>query len=297
MVAATDGPRSEDDANRKIDDGMAGSLLDHIHEEEREEAVIEQAASLAPKLIYEVIRRAGEEELSRPLTSLVYSGIAAGVMISMSVLGEAILRTYLPDTPSRFLVENFGYSLGFLMVIMGRMQLFTENTITTVLPVLSRPCKEIFLKVARLWSLVLVANVIGAFAAAAMVTFTPQIPAEVLPAIGELSHHATSFPPLEAFFRSVPAGFLVAVLVWMLPQAKSSEFFVIVFMTWLIAAGDFLHIIAGSVEMAFLVLTGALGFGGAMGFFIPVLLGNVVGGTVIFTLIAWGQVKDEVEHL
>ena len=268
-----------------------------VDEELENEESLSRAAKLPSKLIYEVIRRDGEEELERSNRSLIWSGIAAGLLMAFSVIGEAILRTYLPDTPSRFLVENFGYSLGFLMVIMGRMQLFTENTITTVLPFLAKPCWPIFLKVVRLWSLVLVANVVGAFAAAGMVTFTPQIPSEILPAIGELSHHATSFGIMESFFRSVPAGFLVAVLVWMLPQAKSSEFFVIVFMTWLIAAGDFLHIIAGSVEMAFLVLSGELGLGGSLSFFVPVLLGNVVGGTVIFTLIAWGQVKDEVEHL
>ena len=100
-----------------------------------EEKSVSEATALSPKLIYEVIRREGEEELARSKRSLIWSGIAAGVMISLSVLGEAVFRTYLPDTAHRFLIENLGYSLGFLAVIMGRMQLFTENTITTVLPI------------------------------------------------------------------------------------------------------------------------------------------------------------------
>ncbi|MEM7491378.1 MAG: formate/nitrite transporter family protein, partial [Pseudomonadota bacterium] len=83
-------------------------------EEERDEEAIEGAGKLAPKLLFEVIRRDGEEELTRPLRSLCYSGIAAGMMISMSVLGEAVFRTYLPDAPSSYLIENLGYSLGFL---------------------------------------------------------------------------------------------------------------------------------------------------------------------------------------
>ena len=268
-----------------------------VDEELDQEESLSRAAKLPSKLIYEVIRRDGEEELERTNRSLIWSGIAAGLLMSFSVVGEAILRTYTPDSPGQFLIENFGYSLGFLMVIMGRMQLFTENTITTVLPFLAKPCWPIFMKVARLWGLVLAANVVGAFAAAGLMIYTPQLPDSLNPAIMELSHHATSFPPVESFFRAIPAGFLVAVLVWMLPQAKASEFFVIVFMTWLIASGDYLHIIAGSVEMAFLVWTGELGLVGSIAFFVPVLLGNVVGGTAIFTLIAWGQVKDEVEHL
>ena len=82
---------------------------------------IEEATALAPRLIYEIIRREGEEEINRTARSLIWSGIAAGILISFSVLGEAIFRTYLPDTPARFLIENLGYSFGFLLVILGRM--------------------------------------------------------------------------------------------------------------------------------------------------------------------------------
>jgi formate/nitrite transporter FocA (FNT family) len=118
---------------------------------------------------------------------------------------------------------------------------------------------------------------------------------ELLPAIGELASHALGLAPLESFARAIPAGLLVAAIVWMLPQAHGSTFFVILTFTWLIAAGDFTHIVVGSVEMWYLIITGSLGAGGALfGFFLPVLAGNVVGGTVIFTLLAWGQVKAEV---
>lgn len=98
--------------------------------------------------------------------------------------------------------------------------------------------------------------------------------------------------------RAIPAGILIAAIVWMLPQAEDASFFVILTFTWLIAAGDFTHIVAGSVEMAFLAVRGDLGFYDAVfGFFLPVLAGNVVGGTVIFTLMAWGQVRHELGEL
>ena len=257
---------------------------------------LREASALAPKQIYEVIRREGVEEMERPLRSLVWSGIAAGVMISLSVLGEAIFRTYLPDTNSRYLVENLGYSLGFLAVIMGRMQLFTENTITTVLPVMTARSLSMFLVMLRLWAIVLAANVVGAFAVASLFVFTTAIPDEIMTAIVDLSHHATGMGASTGFWRAIPAGVIVALIVWMLPQAETASFFIILTFTWLIAAGDFTHIVAGSVEMAVLMLRGELGFDGAAGgFFLPVLAGNIVGGTVIFTLMAWGQVRDEVE--
>lgn len=263
---------------------------------DEKQKTVQDATALAPKEIYEVIRQEGEEELARPTRSLVWSGIAAGILISFSVLGEAIFRTYLPDAPWRHLVENIGYSLGFLLVIMGRMQLFTENTITTVLPLVADPRYHTLVMTARLWSIVLAMNVVGAFAAAVLFAFTPAIPAEILPAITSLSEHALGFAPVEAFFRGVPAGILVAAIVWMLPRADGSGFWLILFFTWLIAAGDFTHIVAGSVEMWFLALTGNTTFQEALfSFFVPVLLGNIVGGTMIFALLAWGQVRDEVD--
>ena len=266
-------------------------------EEAREEEAVEQAAKLAPKLLYEVIRRDGEEELTRPTRSLVYSGFAAGMMISMSVLGEAIFRTYLPpDASWSYLVENLGYALGFLVVILGRMQLFTENTITTVLPVVGDRRGRLLVPMLRLWAIVLSANVVGAFAIAAFYRFTPAIPTELWPAITSLSLHATGFDPATGFARAIPAGILVAALVWMMPQRGTALPIILIF-TWLIAAGDFTHVVAGSVEWAWLVWGGETGFvEGLLRFFLPVLAGNIVGGTAIFTLLAYGQVKDEVER-
>ena len=281
-----------------VPDGLAGADdREHEAQEAREREAVEEASKLAPKLLFEVIRRDGEEELTRPLRSLAYSGVAAGMMISMSVLGEAIFRTYLPDASWSYLIENFGYSLGFLIVILGRMQLFTENTITTVLPVIADRRRRLLLSMVRLWALVLAANVVGCFAIAGFYAGTPSIPEALYPAMDELSKHATGFEPWTAFFRAVPAGVLIAALVWMLPQRNSGRFAMIATFTWLIAAGDFTHVVAGSVEWAWLVWRGQLGFfEGLLTFFIPVFFGNVVGGTVIFTLLAFGQVKDELER-
>ena len=266
-----------------------------VSETAADERSMEEAAKLPSRLIYEIIRRDGEEELERPPRSLIWSGIAAGIMISFSVLGEAIFRTYLPDAPSSYLIENLGYSLGFLLVILGRMQLFTENTITTVLPFMVAPSRVLFVSVGKLWAIVLTANVVGAFAIATVFAHTSAIPTELMPALVSLSEHAVGMPAGESFMRAIPAGILIAAIVWMLPQAENAAFIVILVFTWLIAAGDFTHVVAGSVEMALLAVRGELGFYDAVfGFFLPVLAGNVVGGTVIFTLMAWGQVRHEL---
>jgi formate/nitrite transporter FocA (FNT family) len=279
------------------DKTLPSDRADGAARHEQEEASVKDATRLSARLIYEVIRRDGEEELERPTASLIWSGIAAGILISLSVLGEAILRTYLPPTRASFLIENLGYSLGFLVVILGRMQLFTENTITTVLPVMKRKSLTCFMSMLRLWTIVLAANIVGAFIAAYYMSVPGVFSEEVSTSLLELSEHPVGMGAEQSFLRAIPAGVLVASIVWMMPSSHSGGFFIILAFTWTIAAGDFTHIIAGSVEMAYLVWLGELGAQVAIfGFFVPVLFGNIVGGTVIFTMLAWGQVKNEVSH-
>ncbi len=97
------------------------------------------------------------------------------------------------------------------------------------------------------------------------------------------------------FPRAIASGFLIAAMVWLIPNAEGAAFLVIGMMTWLIAIGGFAHVVAGSLEAFMLLVDGRLGVGPALsGFFLPVLAGNVVGGTALFTLISYAQVADEV---
>ncbi len=274
-----------------VDDLENDDLIEH----DGDDRAVEEAGMLSPKLIFEAVRRNGEEELLRPNRALLFSGIAAGILISFSVLGEALLRSWLPDAEWRYVVENMGYTFGFMLVILGRMQLFTENTITTVAPVLISGSGAGAWRMVELWALVLGANVIGAFGVAAFLAYAPVLSGDVAAAMMELSHHATGMAAFDGMMRGIPAGVLIAALVWMLPTAKGNEVVLIFLFTWLIALGDFTHIVAGSVEMAYLMVQGELGLLQAVfGFFLPVLAGNVIGGTVIFTLLVWAQIQPEV---
>lgn len=268
---------------------------DELIEEEAEREIVEEGVGISPRLIFETIRREGEEELERPVRALWWSGIAAGILISFSVLGKSLFRAYLPEADWTPLVENLGYSLGFLMVILGRMQLFTENTITTVVPVVLRQDMNSFVRTARLWGIVLGANVVGAFVIAAFFGLTPVLKPELLEAMIKISEHATGMEPMIGLISGIPSGILIAAIVWMMPSAPNNKIFLVVIFTWLIAAGDFTHIVAGSVEMALLLLLGELGVGQAVfGFFLPVLIGNVIGGTVVFTLLTYAQIRPEI---
>lgn len=256
---------------------------------------IEQRTQLRSPVIFEIIRRDGEEELERPNLSLAMSGIAAGFGIGFSVLAQAALSSKLPDVASSHLIASIGYSVGFLIVILARLQLFTENTITVVLPVLLNPSTALLVRVAQLWGIVLTANVAGCFVFAGIVLLPGAVPPELLEAMFEISRHMMGYSRWEMFIKGIFSGWLIACLVWILPTARGTSFFAIMLLTSLIAAGEFTHIVAGSVEAFLVVLTGEASLLSAVGvFFIPTLLGNIVGGTVFFSLLNYGQVSQEV---
>jgi formate/nitrite transporter FocA (FNT family) len=262
---------------------------------EREAEDVEERATPRTPVIYEVVRRMGEEEMARPAVSLWWSGVAAGLSISFSLLAQAILQIHLPDAPWRPLVSSLGYSVGFIMVVLSRQQLFTENTITVVLPVLADLNVKNLLRLCRMWAIVLLANVVGTLAAAVLCTYTPVLTPELKDGMLAVSGHLLDHGWLEMAFRGVSAGFLIAAMVWLLPSSEGAQFHVITLMTYLIAAGGFMHIVAGSVEAFLLVLNGDLAWWAMVtGFFVPVLIGNVVGGTALFALISHAQVMQEI---
>jgi formate/nitrite transporter FocA (FNT family) len=262
---------------------------------EREISDVEEMSAPRTPVIYEVVRRLGDEEMARPVTSLWWSGVAAGLSISFSLLAQAILETHLPDQAWRPLVVSFGYCVGFLMVVLGNQQLFTESTITVVLPVLKDFSWQNVWRMGRLWAIVLVANYIGTLLAAIFCSYTPVLPAELLHGMQNISRDLLGLGWWPMAFRGVSSGFLIAAMVWMIPSAESAKFAVITLMTYLIAIGGFTHIVAGSMEANMLVLHGDWEWWRMLGqFFVPVLLGNIVGGTALFALISYAQVMEEI---
>lgn len=258
---------------------------------------VEEHGWLPAPFVYQVVRQEGLRELSRPATALWWSGLAAGMLIGLSVLVEALLHLHLPDAPWRFLVENLGYCVGFVVVILSRHQLFTENTLTAILPLMADPKRATLYAVARLWLLVAVANLAGALIFAGFWTFGGLVEGETLEAMRAIGREMMTNDWPAMFVKAVAAGFLMASLVWLLPSAQGATLWGIVLVTWVIAIGDLTHIVAGGVEALLLLLAGELPIGDALWRFgLPVLLGNVVGGSVLFGVIVYAQVKEEVTH-
>jgi formate/nitrite transporter FocA (FNT family) len=264
-----------------------------MHSKQQIEDVIERLR-LASPIIYEIISSEGQEELSRPLQSLAWSGLVAGIAISFSLLGEGFLRAHLPPGGDFFLLENFGYTLGFLIVVLGRFQLFTENTVTVVLPLLEHKKLGNLLDTLKLWAVVLATNFAGTFLVAFLMTKFSFIETEQVGIMVDISRHAVEKDPAIIFQQAIPAGFLMASMVWMLPSSKGTHFWVIMLMSYLIAIGDFAHVVAGSAEAFLLLLHGIISVKAAALFLLAACAGNIVGGTGLFALLAYAQVKEEM---
>ncbi len=257
---------------------------------------IAEHRSLRAHEIFEAVRREGEEEMERPFSSLAWSGLAAGLAIGFSVVAEAAIRSRLGSEAGwASLIGDMGYTVGFILVIVGKLQLFTENTITPVMPFCHAPTRAKFLSVMRLWGIVFSANMVGAFLFACFFMKGGAVPDALQAEILALGRHAAHGTRLEILAGGVGAGFLIACLVWMLAAQKGSSVLLIFIVTYLIAAANFSHVVAGAVEMAALVIEGQMTVLFAVfGFLLPALIGNIIGGTLLFTLIAYGQIHREV---
>src|SRR3954468_16896262 len=211
-------------------------------------------------IVYHAVRKEGEDELERNTSALAWSGLAAGMSMGFSFATEALLRASLPDAPWRPLVAKLGYSVGFLIVVLGRQQLFTENTLTVILPALRRRDSLILANVLRLWSTVLAANVAGAAIFALGIAWLPVFDAPIHDALAAAARE-TAAPPFAAVLaRGIFAGWLVALMVWLLPFAETSRVWVIIGITYIVGIGQLSHVIAGSVDLLYLVVRGELPF-------------------------------------
>jgi len=257
---------------------------------------VKERKRLRAAVVYEIIRLEGEAELARSFGALWWSALAAGISIGFSVLSQAMLAASLHGVPGASIIADLGYCVGFLIVILARQQLFTENTLTAVLPIMVRKDWSGIWDVLRLWGIVLTANLAGCFLFAAFLAYSGALNAEVAAAVQDIGRHLMANTPMQMFVKGIFAGWLIAALVWMLPSAESTEIFIITLITYIIALGDFTHIIAGSVEAIYMWLVGEESFLRVFGvFFLPTLLGNVAGGTVLFAVVSYAQVRDELE--
>jgi formate-nitrite transporter family protein len=275
------------------DTAGAGSI--HLDRDEQVQAA-EHAAPQA-LVIHEVVREEGELELRRRNVAFVWSGLAAGLSMGFSLLTLAILQSRLPTEPWRQLLDSFGYCVGFVIAILGRQQLFTESTLTAMLPLMVRRDGATLVSVLRLWGIVLGANLIGTIVFAALISPEQLFDDNIHKALVLTAQGIFSDPVEYSFVKAILAGWLIALMVWLLPSARSARLFVILLLTYVVAVGRLPHVIAGSVEASFAVVKGyASAQQYLLHFLVPTLIGNTIGGVALVAFLNHAPLAPESQH-
>ena len=245
-------------------------------------------------VLHEIIRYQGDQELERTLAALWWSALAAGLSMGLSLMAMGLFYARLPEGDGAQVIASIGYSAGFLAVILARQQLFTENTLTAVLPVMTAPTLANFGRLLRLWSVVLLGNLAGTLLVAWVMLELPIFDSKTDVAFLEVGRKVMKNDVSQMFAKGIVSGWMIATMVWMIPSMEHAKIWIILMITYLMALGDFTHIVVGSVEVSYLVWAGDETWSTFwLEFAVPTLAGNIIGGSFIFGLISHAQVRSD----
>ncbi|MFN8606985.1 MAG: formate/nitrite transporter family protein [Vulcanimicrobiota bacterium] len=253
----------------------------------------EQAKKTGEEILA-VQRQEASTEMERPALGLALSGLSAGLDLGFSFLIIAVLAGLLAETPRpvREIACSFGYSIGFLFVILGRSELFSEHTTMDILPVLNG--EKTLKSLARLWVIVFASNLVGAAAfAGAAASLGPSLGLFTPSVLEELARPMVCYPAGVLFASSIFAGWLMGLLGWLVAASKEtvSQILIVFLVTGCIGLCHFHHCIAGAVDvLAAIFAGGAISWGGFCHFLTFTTLGNAVGGAIFVALIKHGHI-------
>ncbi len=240
--------------------------------------------------IFESVAMNAREELKRPSKALAFSGLAAGLTMGLTGMGVAIARAHLGPGNVQELLAMAMYPLGFIAVIVGRAQLFTENTLYPVVLVLDE--HKHLVNMLRLWAVVLASNIVGALLFALLAVKTSALRPEYADALTRMGTAAAQRPFTTILASGIVGGWLIALVAWLVSGSRFTiaQVAVVWLFTFLVGAGNFAHCIAGSSEILAAVLRGSVSMAQFASWFVAATLGNIIGGIVIVALLNYGQV-------
>jgi formate/nitrite transporter FocA (FNT family) len=250
--------------------------------------------------IYRPLAEEGEENLRRSSWDLSLSGLIAGLDISFGALAMGVVAGRLHDTfglsaEQALFLGGFAYPIGFVLVVMGKSELFTENTLAPVAGMI-RGNGQVF-DLLRTWVLIYTANVVGAVIFALLTSHASQVFDPYKPIYRSMAVALTQQSFLQAMLAAVFAGWLVALIAWLTQATESSitHFFIIYVIAYLLVGLSLFHSIIGSTEVLLGMFAGAPGVtvqSWLWKFLLPATIGNTIGGVVFVTFLKGFQARS-----
>ena len=260
-----------------------------------EDLAVDTRRLTAPE-IFHAAQENAREELKRSSRTLAFSGVLGGLTMGLTGLGVAAVRAILGSGGWEELASFLLYPLGFIAVIIGRAQLFTENTLYPVVLILDerRYFGRYLRQTLRLWAVVFSANVLGAFLFALLAIRTAALPVEISSQLVTLGTGSVTGTAGHFFWSGIVGGWLIALVAWMVTASQWTIGQVV--MVWLLAflvgIGKFAHCIATSGEILAAVVAGAASADAYLRWLLFATLGNITGGVVIVSVLNYGQVRE-----
>lgn len=233
----------------------------------------------------------GTDELGRPPQALAISGLFAGFTLGATPLVVAVVAVLLGGGDEATLVASLFYPIGFVAVILGRSQLFTENTLYPVVATLDSPRR--LGETARLWGTVLLANSIGAFVFAVAAVKTGALPDDVVSKMVQSGDEAVFGSFARNFWSAILGGWLLATVAWLVEATATAvgQVLVIWALVFVVGVAALDHTVSTAIQVEAALLEGEIGVGNWLGWLGTTVLGNAVGGVVIVALFNYGQVR------
>ena len=254
---------------------------------------IEQKPQKSQQLILQHTEEAALTQLERSSKGLILSGISAGLDIGFSVLLMAIMLTtfngIFPPAVVRFLTANM-YPIGFIFVILGRSELFTEHTTLAILPVLQGLAS--IKKLLRLWAIVYISNIFGGLVFALILSyFAGSLHFLNKDAFAQIAEAFISNSWLTTLLSALLAGWLMGLLAWLVAAAREtiSQIFIIWTVTAAIGFASLPHCIVGNIEIASGLFSGQVSFSQYLQFLAPVTIGNAIGGLLFVGILKFSH--------
>jgi formate/nitrite transporter FocA (FNT family) len=264
-------------------------------QDEQENVQPVEIVSNKPKSLERIVGEQIEEGLEiyeHEKTPLLISATTAGMEIGFSFFLIAVIystfeKLWAPEYVK--MAAAFAYPIGFILVVLGRSVLFTEQTTLSVLPILNGKKRLDHLVV--VWGIVILGNLIGGYAIAGLIT-TICPPLEIITekSIATIAEHVAHGSWVNIVGSAVLAGWLMALLSWLVTSSTEtiSRIFIIFIITTVIGMGGLHHSIVGSIEVfSGLIVPSDLTIMDYLRFQSASLLGNAVGGVVFVALLKY----------
>jgi len=290
LIANTEEPRSPEQADpRPLPENQ--SLSDAMSQDAQSQPAQRDLSRPTALQIFAQVAENARHELARPVAALAVAGVLGGLTMGLTALSTSITAADLGSSPNSKFIALCLYPIGFMAVILGRGQLFTENTLYPVALVLAE--RRHLWRTLRLWAIVLPTNILGALLFAVLAAKTGALRPEYVTAMANFGLEAVGNPASHIFWSGVFGGWIIALVAWLVSGSHSitgSALLIWVF-AFVVGLGHFAHCIATSGEILAAVLTGQYSVGGYFAWLLPATLGNIVGGVMLVTLLEYGQVK------